>query len=155
MAATAPIATKSAPKAQIPRPAVGQALNPERVPPLSGKFAKMLGKDFDCLTIKYTDKGVTVTVGDSNGKETSLAKFFELKKKAHEASDEEKERSFRNKFELRLNKEFPKEEFNKLTSTGDAKIQEFLETLGFRDRRALLMTQKQFAASNPNGNAQA
>jgi hypothetical protein len=155
MAATAPIAPKPAPKAQAPRPVGQPALNPERVPPLVGKFAKMLGKDFNSLTIKYTAEGVNVTVQDGDGKDCSLAKFFELKKKAHEASDEEKERSFRNKYELRLNKEFPKEEFAKLTTKGDAKIQEFLETLGFRDRRALLMTQKQFAAANPNGNAQA
>lgn len=161
MSAPANIGKAAAPKVQQQArvPQGPTALNPERLPALSGKFAKMLGKDYEKLVITYSPEGVSCVVqvkdGEEGLKSLNFAEFFAAKKKANEPDAEEKYRLFRNKYELRLNKEFPRGEFNKLTSEGDSKIQEFLETLNFRERRALVMSQKEFAKEYPNGYTQA
>jgi hypothetical protein len=76
-----------------------------------------------------------------------------MKQREISPSDDEKLRAFRNKFELRLNEEFPRE--GGPVNGSDAEIQAFLDSLHFRKRRALMMTQKQFSASYPNGYTQA
>jgi hypothetical protein len=129
-------------------------LNPERPPQLLGKFAKMLGRDLEEIRIKYTSDGVTVEVDGVKDtpyaalEAASFAEYHALRKAELEPSEAEKLVAFRNKFELRLNREFPSPG---PASGSDADIQAFLQTLNFRERRALLMTQKQFSASYPNG----
>jgi len=51
---------------------------------------------------------------------------------------------------LRINEECPSITVGEEEDADDA-IQKFLDTLDFRKRRALLMTQKQFTSAHPNG----
>jgi len=148
------------PKGPAPKAPSQVPLNPERVPPLAGKYAKMLGKDCEEITVKYTATGVNVTFTvNVDGKDTqmSLAELKAHKKKDVKVPSEDLFRIFRNKYELRLNKELKKATFDAATAThkemGD-KIQAFIESLAFKERRALLMTQKQFEKNYPNGYTQ-
>jgi len=133
-------------------------LNPERPPQLLGKYAKMLGRDLEEIRIKYTSDGVTIEVDGMAGtpyeelEGAPFSAYHALRKKELAPSDDEKLASFRNKFELRLNREFPTPG---PASGSDADIQAFLNGLNFRERRALLMTQKQFSAQYPTGYAAA
>jgi hypothetical protein len=142
-------------QANTPRGPGGLApLNPERPPQLLGKYAKMLGRDLEEIRIKYTSDGITVEVDGKAGTpyagldSSSFADYHVLRQSALAPTDEQKLQSFKNKFELRLNREFPTPG---PASGSDADIQAFLNTLNFRERRALLMTQKQFSAQYPNG----
>lgn len=132
-------------------------LNPERPPQLLGKYAKLLGKDLESITLKYDADGVFISVKGMKGTpyasldDANMADYRAIKQKELAPSDEERARAFRNKFELRLNKEFPQ---GTAIST-EAEIQACLNGLPFRERRALLMTQKQFSESYPNGYSQA
>jgi hypothetical protein len=142
-------------QANTPRGPSGLApLNPERPPQLLGKYAKMLGRDLDEIRIKYTSDGVTIEVDGKAGTpyadltDATFAAYHALRQKELAPSNEEKLQSFKNKFELRLNREFPTPG---PASGSDADIQAFLNGLNFRERRALLMTQKQFSAQYPNG----
>jgi len=78
----------------------------------------------------------------------SLAEFHARMAVEHAPSAEEKLRSLRNKYELRLNKPFPA---NGPSDGTDASIQSWLQTIGFAERRALLMSQKAFEAQYPQG----
>jgi len=142
-------------QANTPRGPGGLApLNPERPPQLLGKYAKMLGRDLEEIRIKYTSDGVTIEVDGKAGtpyaslNDASFAAYHELRREELAPSNDEKLNAFRNKFELRLNREFPTPG---PASGSDADIQTFLNGLNFRERRALLMTQKQFSAQYPNG----
>jgi hypothetical protein len=129
-----------------------------------GKYSKLLGKDLDEIVVKYTATGVTVTVtghkdsGFKDLKSVSLAEYQDQRKVENLPDNSERIQSFRNKYELRLNREFPKAAFEKAVTKDkegnllvDTTIQVFLDALPFKERRALLMTQKQFTASYPNG----
>jgi hypothetical protein len=153
-----PVQTGNTTQVVAPNGAAGRGpapLNPERPPPLVGKYSKLLGKDCKGIAILYTADGVTVQVkvDDDDGKTVtkSLAEYKAERQKAAEPTDAQKAVAFKNKFELRLNKEFPKDG----DVSSDEKIRAFMENLPFRERRALMMTQKQFSASYPNGFVQA
>jgi hypothetical protein len=124
-----------------------------------GKYAKLLGKDLIKIQVSYDADGVTIGVWGmpntpySSLDDSNLALYKAMKQREISPSDDEKLRAFRNKFELRLNEEFPRE--GGPVNGSDAEIQAFLDGLHFRKRRALMMTQKQFSASYPNGYTQA
>lgn len=136
------------------RPSGLAPLNPERPPQLLGKYAKMLGRDLEEIRVKYTSDGITIEVdGKAETAYSSLegatfSEYHALRQQELAPSDDEKLQSFKNKFELRLNREFPTPG---PASGKDADLQSFLNGLNFRERRALLMTQKQFSAQYPNG----
>jgi len=118
-----------------------------------GKYAKYLGKDLKKIEIVYDADGISIGVYGMEGTpyehldNSSIAEFKALRQAELAPSNDEKLRAFRNKFELRLNREC-----NPAPNSGsDTDIQTFLDGLTFRERRALLMTQKQFSASYPNG----
>jgi len=140
------------------RPSGPMPLNPERVPALLGKYSKMLGKELESFDIKYTTEGVSVKVTGMPGtnyaslKNASLAEYKALKAKESLPTHAEALQAFKNKFELRLNQEFPEKG---PTSGKPEDIQTFIQGLPFRQRRALMMTQKQFASQYPNGYTQA
>jgi hypothetical protein len=133
------------------------SLNPERPPQLLGKYTKLLGTEIGSINVVYTSTGTSVTVYKIGSTEPmSLSDFKSEKKKGNAPSVAEKARAFRNKFELRLNREFPAATLNAMLASDDesaldSSIAMFIETLPFRERRALLMTQKQFASAHPNG----
>lgn len=165
----APAAPKPTPKAKGPAGFSGsQALNPERPPQLLGKYAKLLGKDLEKIVVTYTAAGVAVTVDGmpstdfSDLKNSTLAQYQGLRKAENSPDDTERFNSFRNKYELRLNEEFPKKQWQDATVKSedgepifDQTLSKFLEGINFKKRRALLMTQKQFASAYPNGFSQA
>jgi len=136
-------------------------LNPERAPALIAKWQKLLGKDLDRIEVIYTAGGVSVDlyplegfVGhkvDSEGDTVALsvAEFKSAKQEAAKPSAEDSKVALRNKFELRLNKEFPSD--GNLGDGSEAAIREFLQTLPFHERRAMLMSNKQFKTAYPNG----
>jgi hypothetical protein len=118
-----------------------------------GKYAKFIGRDLEKIEIVYSAEGTDVLVYGKEGTPfaeldgATLADFRVLRTEETAPSEAEKLRAFRNKFELRLNREC-----NPAPASGsDADIQAFLEGLPFRERRAMLMTQKQFQAAHPNG----
>jgi len=135
-------------------------LNPERAPALIAKWQKLLGKDLESIQVMYKASGVEVTVtpitgglsakADSSiaGKAISIAAYKAAKAEGVKPSDDDAKVALRNKFELRLNKEFPSGE---LKSGSDADIQAFLQGLPFHERRAMLMSNKQFKTAYPNG----
>jgi hypothetical protein len=131
--------------------------NPERIPALVPKYANKVGKTIDKMVITYSPEGVNIMVipkGDELKEEgdpstgISLAEFHERLQLENMPSPEEKLRSLRNKFELRLNREFPTPG---PTSGSDANIQAWLAGRPFAERRALLMSQKDFEKSYPEG----
>jgi len=128
--------------------------NPERPPLLAAKYAKLLGKDLDRIEIVFDATGVDVKVtgtGDYGNLRSVPFATYKAAKAGHQAlSDEERLRTLRNKFELRLNIEFPSGNAGP-ASGSEADIQAFIQGLPFQQRRALLMTQKQFTSAYPNG----
>jgi len=140
------------------RPQGAQPLNPERPPQILGKYAKQLGKTIKAIRLVYDAEGVNVEIDGMENtpyaalEGASLAEYKALREAELSPSDEEKLQAFRNKFELRLNLEFPADGPG---DGSDASIQAFLNRLPFRQRRALMMTQKQFSAQYPNGYSQA
>jgi len=135
-------------------------LNPERAPALIAKYQKMLGKEIDKISVEYTSTGVNVWVTglhedfvkkNANGSAIRypIAELKAIKQEAAKPSDEEALRAFINKFEVRLNLPFP--ENSGLTSASDEQIQAFLAGRPFNQRRAMLMSNKQFKSAYPNG----
>jgi hypothetical protein len=134
-------------------------LNPERAPALIAKYQKMLGKDLSKIQVEYTPTGVNVWVwglGDYllKNKEgqaigCSLAAFKLRKAEVEKPSEEKALTAFKNKFEVRLNLPFPDQPG--LASSKDEDIRAFLNALPFDQRRAMLMSNKQFKAAYPNG----
>jgi len=135
-------------------------LNIERLPPLLTKWQKSLGKDLKKIEIVYDVDGVNVYLYGMDGTpfhkdagdSISIPEYKGLKAGAQAPDDQERLRAFRDKFELRLNMAFPKEG---PTSGKEEDIRAFLEKLEFRQRRAMLMSNKQFKAAYPNGFTQA
>jgi len=147
--ATAPVA--------VPRQV---QLNPERAPALIAKWQKLLGKDLDRIEVIYKADGVTVDLYelvngavpvDEDGEEitTNIASFKAKRQEAAKPTAEEALQAFKNKFELRLNREFPSKDGPKDGS--DPAIQSWLNNQPFNIRRAMLMSGKQFKSAYPNG----
>jgi hypothetical protein len=134
-------------------------LNPERAPALIAKWQKLLGKDLERIEVIYKADGVSVDLYgmgdfsrvDKDGDECpmSIAAFKAAKAEAEKPSADEAITAFKNKFELRLNLEFPADAG--LTDASDASIQAFLAGRPLAQRRAMLMSNKQFKAAYPNG----
>jgi len=144
---------------------MGNLLNLERVPPLAPKFANQIGKTCTQFRVVYSGTGVTVEVHstispdgrayspDKEGKPAGtwcgIAEWERRRALKNAPSSEERLSSLQRKFELRLNKEFP---YSKGPASGEeSDIQAWLGTLPFAQRRALLMSQKDFSKSYPDG----
>jgi len=132
-------------------------LNLERVPALAPKFSNQIGKTCAGFCVKFMPEGMTVealsTVGP-DGKDldkpelVSLPEWEKRRAKRNEPTDAERLNALKRKYELRLMKEFP--------ATGpkngsEESIQAWLGTLGFAERTALLLSQKDFAKKYPEG----
>jgi len=134
-------------------------LNPERAPALIAKWQKLLGKDLEKIEVTYTAEGVSVDVwglgdfvakdADGDSVSMSIAEFKAKKSEAAKPSMEEALTAFKNKFELRLNQEFPSN--SGLKDASPASIQAFLAGRPLHERRAMLMSNKQFKTAYPNG----
>lgn len=132
-------------------------MNPERVAALLPKYANKIGKSIESLSIIYTVDGVKVCVDtwlDEDGQmtgeseEISLAEFHQRLGEHVAPSNDDRLRSLRRKFELRLNMEFPS---NGPDTGSDHDIQIWMDTLPFAQRRALQMSQKAFDKAYPDG----
>jgi len=94
-------------------------LNPERAPPLISKWQKLLGKDLERIEVVYEENGITVHLygkegtpfekkdSEGNLQSFSVADYKATKEEAVKPSEEDAKFAFRNKFEVRLNQEFP------------------------------------------------
>jgi hypothetical protein len=141
------------------RPPMGNLLNLERVPALAPKFANQIGKTCASFVVHYTEDGIEVVVASkinaqgveiaNDGKENVSIPEWERRRALKNApSNEERLNGLRRKFELRLNREFPA---NGPSSGSEEDVQAWLATLPFAQRRALLMSQKDFSKSYPEG----
>jgi hypothetical protein len=142
---------------------MGNLLNLERVPMLAPKFANKLGKTAAGFAVLYSGGGVKVMVQsmiDGNGRpvtpptgtagypQVELVEFERRVALANQPSAADRLAALRRKFELRLNQEFPA---TGPTSGSEEHIQAWLGTRPFAERRALLMSQKDFEKSYPQG----
>jgi hypothetical protein len=140
-------------------PNMGSLLNLERPLPLAAKYANAIGKSVAGFTVTYTQLGMKVEAAcllDKDGKaindpakpELVAIPEWERRKALHnQPSEAEKKSAMVRKFELRLNKECK----TPPASGSDADIQAWLGTLAWYERKALLMSQKDFSKSFPDG----
>jgi hypothetical protein len=137
--------------------AAPQFLNLERVPNLAPKFANKLGKTAEGYSLKFDMEGFRVVVdsllndqGESidDSEEVSLLEFERRVALANAPSNEERLSALKRKYELRLNRAFPDAG---PASGAEPSIATWLATLPFAERRALLMSQKDFNKSYPEG----
>jgi len=141
---------------------LGNALNLERVPSLAPKFANKLGKDAITFAVVYSGAGTRVIIDcvlDANGRprsprdgrpQTESVDLVEFERRValkNQPTEADRLSALRRKFELRLNMEFPREA---PASGSEADIQAWLGNRPFAERRALLMSQKDFDKSYPN-----
>jgi hypothetical protein len=134
-------------------------LNPERAPALIAKYQKMLGKDLEKIQVEYKPSGVTVWVwglgdyvklnSENRSSGYTIAEFKARKSEAARPSDAEALTAFINKWEVRLNIPFPSDA--NLTNADESAIQTFLAGRPFNQRRAMLMSNKQFKTAYPEG----
>lgn len=140
-------------------PAMGNLLNLERVPPLAPKFANQIGKTCSGFRVSYMPEGMKVEVcstitskgDDISGDKPEFISLPEWERRRalrNAPSDEDRLSALKRKYELRLGKEFPSDG---PASGKEADIQAWLGTLGFAQRTALLMSQKDFAKKFPEG----
>jgi len=142
-------------------PNMGNLLNLERVPMLAPKFANKLGKTAAAFAVIYTGSGVEIMVQSMIGKDAesispvngvypqvSLVEFERRVALKNQPSTAERLASLKRKFELRLNMEFPSAGPQ---SGSEEHVQAWLGTRSFTERRALLMSQKDFEKSYPGG----
>lgn len=145
-------------------PALGNLLNLERVPNLAPKFTNQLGKTCTYFKVQYTVSGTQIMVGSMisadarvfsltkdgrpGSEEVSLMEWERRRALKNAPSDEDRLSALKRKYELRLNREFPK---SGPAGGAESEIQAWLGTLPFAQRRALLMSQKDFAKSYPDG----
>lgn len=136
---------------------MGQLLNLERVPNLAPKFANKIGKSCNGYSVVYDMTGMKVIVLSllsANGsvltepEQIPLLEFERRVALANTPSEAERLLSLRRKYELRLNRAFPAQGPQ---SGSEAHIQAFLDNLPLAERRALLLSQKDFAKSYPEG----
>jgi len=142
-------------------PGATMLLNPERVPALVSKWQKLLGKDLESIQVEYKADGVAVHLfgmpgtvfekKDDGGDPISITipEFREIKSKELAPSSEDAIFAFRNKFEVRLNQEFP--EGLDLGDGSEAALRGAVQALPFNQRRVMLMSNKQFRTAYPNG----
>jgi len=145
------------PKAGGPnRPPMGGLLNLERVPGLAPKFANQIGKTCSGFQITYAAEGVKVVVistitstgSEGPGEPVSVPEWERRRALKNRPSEDERLGALRRKFELRLNREFPSQG---PSSGSEEDVQAWLAKLPFEQRRALLMSQKGFEKSYPDG----
>jgi len=143
-------------------PAMGNLLNLERVPMLAPKFSNQIGKTALTFTVTYSAAGVEIEVlslldvngikyrsSDEAAKQAtvSVVEWERRRALANSPSEGERLTALVRKYELRLNKELK----TPPASGKEADIQAFLSGLPFAERRALLMSQKDFSKSYPEG----
>jgi hypothetical protein len=136
-------------------------LNPERVPALVSKWQKLLGKDLESIQVEYKQDGVSVLLfglkgtafekldRDGDPESMTIPEYRKKKEKEQAPSAEDAKFAFRNKFEVRLNREFPGS-----VSLGDGSetaLRAAVQSLPFDQRRVMLMSNKQFKSAYPNG----
>jgi len=131
-------------------------LNLERLPPLTAKLANQIGKTVKGFRAQWVLSGTEVQAGsllDSDGK-TILAEQWvplqewERRRALHNRpSDDDRKAQIVRKFELRLNKECK----SPPVSGSETDIQAWLGSLVWYERKALLMSQKDFSKSYPDG----
>lgn len=138
-------------------PNLGNLLNLERVPGLAPKFANQIGKTCTSFEVKYTASGVLTRVASLLGEDgssleeaewTTIPEWERRRALKNTPSAGERLSALKRKYELRLAREFPTPG---PASGEEADIQAWLGTLPFGQRRALLMSQKDFAKSYPQG----
>jgi len=139
-------------------PAMGNLLNLERVPALAPKFSNQIGKTCAGFCIKFMPQGMNVEVlstintdgVDISGKPelVSIPEWESRRAKRNAPSDSDRISALKRKYELRLGKEFPAKGPQ---SGSEESIQAWLGTLGFAERTALLLSQKDFAKKYPDG----
>jgi len=144
-------------------PNMGNLLNLERVPMLAPKFANKLGKTAAAYAVIYTGSGVEIQVRsmiDHDGSDLAppqngglypnipLVEFERRIAARNQPSDADRLSALKRKYEVRLATEFPAQG---PASGSEANIQAWLSTRPFTERRALLMSQKDFEKSYPNG----
>jgi hypothetical protein len=135
---------------------MGGLLNLERVPPLAPKYSNQIGKTCTGFQVTYNLTGVLVKVAslvDSKGAECepewiAVPEWERRRALKNAPSNEERINGLRRKFELRLNRQFPAQG---PASGSEADVQAWLATLPFAQRRALLMSQKDYTKSYPDG----
>lgn len=134
----------------------GMFLNLERVPPLAPKYANQIGKTCTQFRVVYAGNGMQVevasTVSTTGGQQEpawmAIPEWERRRALRNAPSNDERLNTLRRKFELRLNREFPTPG---PASGSEADVQAWLATLPFGQRRALLMSQKDFSKSYPEG----
>jgi hypothetical protein len=134
----------------------GSLLNLERVPPLAPKFTNQIGKTCAGFRVEYTMTGTLVkaysTIGpdgaDKDPEWIGIQEWERRRALRNAPSVTERLNALRRKYELRLNRAFPAQG---PASGSEEDIQAWLGTLAFAERRALLMSQKDFAKSYPDG----
>jgi hypothetical protein len=136
-------------------------LNPERAPALISKWQKLLGKDLDRIEVTYRADGVSVdlygkegttfhtTGADGEELSFSVAEYRQMKAEENKPSTEDAKFAFRNKFEVRLNQEFPQDV--DLGDGSETALRNAVQALPFEQRRVMLMSNKQFKSAYPNG----
>lgn len=146
-------------------PQGGSLLNLERMPALAPKYANQIGKTCTQFRVLYTATGVNTEVFstvDSNGGDSpvrtdgsrhgewiSIPEWERRRALRNAPSDEERLTALVRKYELRLNRAFPTG--GAPASGSEEAIQAWLGTLPFAQRRALLMSQRDFQKSFPDG----
>lgn len=134
-------------------------LNPERAPALIAKWQKLLGTELEEIRVVYTADGVSVelyglgdfkiTDKDGLSESFSVVDYRNKKKELNAPTSEDAKFAFRNKFEVRLNQEFP--QGLDLGDGSEAAIRKAVQSLPFNQRRVMLMSNKQFKSAYPNG----
>jgi len=134
-------------------------LNPERAPALIAKWQKLLGTELEEIRVVYKPDGVSVelfglgdfTKKDKDGDEASysVAEFRAKKREMNSPTNEDAKYAFMNKFEVRLNQEFP--QTVDLGDGSEAALRSAVQALPFNQRRVMLMSNKQFKSAYPNG----
>jgi hypothetical protein len=142
---------------------MGNLLNLERVPNLAPKFANKIGKTCDGYAVIYTGSGVEVQVRTkigpdgrplatpAAGQQYPMIQLMEFERRvalANQPTADDRLAALRRKFELRLRREFPAAG---PTSGSEEHIQAWLGLRPFAERLALLMSQKDFEKSYPEG----
>jgi len=136
---------------------MGNLLNLERVPNLAPKFANKIGKTAAGYAVFYTGNGVEVKVQsliDSTGasiKDAETINLVEFERRValkNQPTPADRLSALKRKYELRLAVEFPA---NGPASGMEDDVQAWLAGRPFSERRALLMSQKDFEKSYPNG----
>lgn len=132
-------------------------LNLERVPGLAPKFSNQLGKTCTGFKVLWTESGMAVQANSTVGEDgnvldvaewVSIPEWERRRALKNAPSEEERISSLKRKYELRLAREFPADG---PASGREEDIQAWLGTLPFAQRRALLMSQKDFSKSYPQG----